>query len=88
MMLPDKKAPGEETFRPEWARVQEAAERIGVKRARFYELLDEAKGAIKTCVLKSPGAERGARLIYLPSLFNYLEKLSIEQQQDENASGE
>jgi hypothetical protein len=83
----DKEAPREDTVRPEWARVQEAAERIGVKRARFYELLDEANGAIRTCVLKSPGAERGARLIYLPSLFNYLEKLAIEQQH-ENASGE
>jgi hypothetical protein len=77
----------EEDFRPEWARVREAAERIGIKESRFYELLNEAKGAIRTCVLKTPGAERGARLIYLPSLFIYLENLAIEQQ-DKNASGE
>jgi hypothetical protein len=38
------------------------------------------EGARFTCLLKSPGAERGARLIHLPSLFAYLENLAICQE--------
>ena len=70
----------EETLRPEWAKVEEAAKRIGIRSSRFYELLEEADGAIRTCLLKSPGAERGPRLIYLPSLFAYIDKVATEQE--------
>lgn len=66
--------------RAEWARVPVASRACGIGRTRLYELLNEAKGAIRTCLLKSPGAERGARLIHLPSLFGYLEALAISQQ--------
>jgi hypothetical protein len=65
----------------EWARIQYAAGTIGIKRSRMYEVLDEAKGRIRTLVLKSPGATTGARLIHLPSLFAYLLELSDEQQE-------
>jgi hypothetical protein len=65
---------------PEWARVPTASKACGIGRTRLYELLNEARGAIRTCLLKSPGAERGARLIHLPSLFAYLENLAICQE--------
>jgi hypothetical protein len=55
----DKETAVEETFRPEWARVQEAAQRIGIKSSRFYKLLDESNGAIRTCILKSPRCRKG-----------------------------
>jgi len=77
----DREAAVEETFIPEWARVAEAARRIGIKSSRFYELLEESNGAIRTCILRSPGAERGPRLIYLPSLFAYIDKVATEQEQ-------
>jgi hypothetical protein len=64
----------------EWARIQYAAGIIGIKRSRLYEVLDEAKGRIRTLVLKSPGAKSGARLVHLPS-FAYLLELSDEQQE-------
>lgn len=67
------------TNHPEWARVPVASKATGIGRTRLYELLNEAKGTVKTCVLKSPGAQRGARLIHLPSLFAYLENLSTSQ---------
>jgi hypothetical protein len=69
------------TVRPEWTRIPEASKACGIGRTRLYELLNEAKGAIRTFVLKSPGAERGARLIHLPSLFAYFEKLAITQEE-------
>jgi hypothetical protein len=64
---------------PEWARIPVAVKASGIGRTRLYELLNEAKGDVKTVVLKSPGAERGARLIHLPSLFQYLEALATSQ---------
>lgn len=78
-----KETATEETFRPEWARIKEAAARVGLKQTRFYELLEESNGAIRTCVLKSPGAERGPRLIFMPSVFAYLDKVCREQEQEE-----
>jgi hypothetical protein len=63
----------------EWARMREAAATAGIKRSRMYEVLREAKGRIRTLVLKSPGATNGASLIHLPSLFAYLSELSEEQ---------
>src|SRR5712671_6407591 len=36
---------------------------------------------IKTCVLKSPGATRGARLINLESLLAYIEALAKQQKE-------
>jgi hypothetical protein len=65
--------------RVEWVRVPVAMKACGIGRTRLYELLSEAKGAIRTCLLKSPGAERGARLIHLPSSLGYLEDLAKEQ---------
>jgi len=62
-----------------WDRPNEAATRCGIKKTRLYQLLNEANGKIKTCLLKSPGAKKGARLIHLPSLFAYLEQMAEEQ---------
>ena len=62
--------------RPEWVRVREAAQMIGIKRSRFYEILSEAEGMIKTLVLRSKGAKSGARLIHVPSLLGYMEYLA------------
>jgi hypothetical protein len=63
----------------EWMRAKDAANRIGIKTARFFELLRESNGAIKSCLLKSPGAQRGARLINMASLFAYLDNLAAEE---------
>ena len=82
-MKVDRETAVEEAIRPEWARITGAAQRIGIRPSRFYELLQESGGAVRTFVLKSPGAERGARLVYLPSLFAYLDKLASEQQEQE-----
>jgi hypothetical protein len=64
----------------EWVRPIHAAEACGLGKSRFYELLNESGGKIKSCVLKSPGARRGARLVNLSSLFAYIEGLAKEQQ--------
>ncbi len=65
--------------RPHFIRLADACKIVGIRKTRTYELLNEAKGKIKTLVLKSPGSKKGARLIHLPSLFAYLEEVAEEQ---------
>jgi hypothetical protein len=72
-------------MQPEWVRPIDAAAACGLRKSRLYELLNEANGRIKTLVLKSPGAKKGARLIHLPSLFTYLEQLAEQQQMESNS---
>jgi hypothetical protein len=72
--------------RSEWMRWYLAANACGLGKTRFYELLNEARGEIRTLVLKSPGGERGARLVHLGSLTRYLDKLAAQQQVAINAS--
>jgi hypothetical protein len=68
-----------DNLKPEWVRITGAIKVCGLQKTRLYELLNEASGKIRTLVLKSPGAQRGARLIHLPTLLGYLEGLSNEQ---------
>jgi hypothetical protein len=65
--------------RLEWVRWHIAANACGIGKTRFYELLNESEGEIQTLVLKSPGAERGARLVHWGSLTRYLNRLAEEQ---------
>jgi hypothetical protein len=65
----------------QWVRIPVACKACGLGKTRFYELINEARGKIRTILLKSPGAQRGARLIHLPSLFAYLENLAICQEE-------
>jgi len=64
---------------PRFIRLADACKVVGIRKTRTYELPSEAKGKIKTLVLKSPGSKKGARLIHLPSLFAYLEQMAEEQ---------
>ena len=46
----------------------------GLTRGAFYELIRANK--IRTASLKKPGAMRGTRLVWLPSLMAHLEKFA------------
>jgi hypothetical protein len=72
--------------RPEYVRWHIAASACGLGKTRFYELLNESNGEIRTLVLKSPGAERGARLVHWGSLTSYLDKLAAKQKEEANAT--
>jgi hypothetical protein len=81
-------SPYENKTRPEWVKVLTACEMVQLGRTRFGELLEEAKGAIKRVVLKSPGANKGATLVHLPSLFGYIEALAEKQRREAMEAGE
>ena len=57
-----------------WIRVPAKGQcpHTGLTRPYFYDLI--AKGAIRSSCIKKPGALRGVRLIWLPSVLSYIEK--------------
>jgi hypothetical protein len=57
-----------------WGRMPKPKERLqGLSRTTLSELSDA--GLIQSVVIRKPGAVKGIRLIFMPSLFAYLESL-------------
>jgi hypothetical protein len=56
---------------PEYAGHRDIFARFGIKRAMLYRL--SAAGEIRSAHLKRPGATRGLRLFYIPSIRTFLE---------------
>jgi hypothetical protein len=49
---------------------------LGLSRTTLLELSEA--GLIRTVAIRKPGAIKGIRLVYLPSLYSYLENLTEE----------
>jgi hypothetical protein len=64
--------------RTHWVPVEEAMAASGIGRSRLYQLLDEAP-EIKSLSLKRRGCTKGRRLIYLPSLLDFMSSLADRQ---------
>ena len=66
-----------------WVRLpSRTGERIhGLSRPFIYNLI--AEGLIKTASLKKPGKLTGVRVIWLPSLLDYIEKHSVQVTKEE-----
>jgi hypothetical protein len=60
---------------------------LGIRHARFYEMLKESNGAIKTCLIRSPGAARGCRMVNIPSVYAYLDQLAAERMAEKAGAG-
>lgn len=69
-----------------WVRLPvKPGERLeGLSRAHLYGLI--RTGQIRTACLRQPGATTGVRLIYLPSLLEYIER-HIEEHADRVDTG-
>jgi|SRR5271165_4771105 len=62
----------------EWRKMPKPKERLcGLSRTTIFEL--SQAGLIKTVALRKPGAIKGIRLVFMPSLLEYLEKVAAEQ---------
>lgn len=55
----------------EWLRVQDAVQRFGISRSKFYELIKD--GAIKSACLRKVGNSRGARRLNAESIRLWIE---------------
>lgn len=63
-----------------WKRLSFACQATGLKRSWFYPKIKG--GQIRSAVLKDGARSRGIRLIYMPSLRDYIEQNLIEESQD------
>ncbi len=69
-------SPTEDRYPPRWIRLPTRGHcpHTGLSRAAYYELIKANK--IRTANLKKPGALRGTRLVWLPSIMTYLDRFA------------
>jgi hypothetical protein len=61
-----------------WARMPKPKQRLlGLSRTTLLEL--SVAGLIRTVAIKKPGATKGIRLCYVPSIYSYLDSLAEER---------
>ena len=72
----DSTAGGDETYPAKWIRLPARGRcpHTGLSRAAYYELIKASR--IRTANLKRPGALRGTRLVWLPSIMTYLDRFA------------
>ena len=61
----------------DWARMPKPGERFkGLTRSTLLEITQDPDSGVRSCVIRKPGRLRGIRLIYVPSLLAYFERLA------------
>jgi hypothetical protein len=69
----------------EWVRLPKPLGRLeGLSRTSLGELIDS--NLVESVTLRQPGAQRGIKLIFLPSLRKYLHDLATKQVRDKEAA--
>ena len=79
MILTETEVPDsstQERYAQKWIRLPTRGHcpHTGLSRAAYYELIKANK--IRTANLKKPGALRGTRLVWLPSIMAYLDRFA------------
>ncbi len=71
---PAKRTPATSKYPPRWIGLPTRGRcpECGLSRPHFYQLIDEGK--IRSACIRQPGAIRGRRLVYLPSVLEFLDK--------------
>ncbi|MEI6787405.1 MAG: hypothetical protein WCL49_02890 [bacterium] len=66
----------DEPYAAKWIRLPTRGRcpHTGLSRAAYYELIKASR--IRTANLKRPGALRGTRLVWLPSIMSYLDRFA------------
>ena len=64
-------------FDPEFIRVPQVFERTGIRRGVTYRKIKD--GTFKSVLLREPGNKNGVRLVFWPSVKEYLHRLMAEQ---------
>ena len=64
----------------DWQRMPKPGQRLlGMTRTTHLEIINDPESGVKSAVIRKPGRMRGIRLIYMPSLLSYLEKLAAAE---------
>jgi hypothetical protein len=79
MILTETEVPnpaGDATYAAKWIRLPTRGRcpHTGLSRAAYYELIKANR--IRTANLKRPGALRGTRLVWLPSIMTFLDRFA------------
>lgn len=62
---------------PEFVRVPDVERRAGIKRGLCYRKIRD--GTFRSVLVREPGNKSGVRLVFWPSVRNYLHQLLAEQ---------
>lgn len=62
---------------PEFLRIPQLYEKSGIKRGLAYRHINN--GTFRSVVIREPGNKQGVRLVYWPSVRDYLHRLMEEQ---------
>jgi hypothetical protein len=61
----------------EWGRLPKPGQRLmGLTRTTLLEIIQDPQSGVKSAVIRKRGRVRGIRLIFLPSLLSYFERLA------------
>ena len=61
----------------DWRRLPKPGERLmGLTRTTLNEARNDPRSGVRSAVIRKPGRTRGIVLIYMPSLFAYLNRLA------------
>ena len=89
MILTELEAPPDdftELFAKRWIRLPTHGHCpfTGLSRAAYYQLI--SAGTIRSACLRAPGALRGTRLIWLPSVMAYIERFASGGEEDQSGN--
>ena len=61
----------------DWARMPKPGDKYqGMSRTTLLEIIQNPESGVRSAVIRKPGRTRGLRLIFVPSLLAYLDRLS------------
>jgi len=61
----------------DWNRMPKPGQRLmGLTRTTLLEITQDPQSGVRSAVIRKPGRVRGIRLVFMPSLFAYLNRLA------------
>jgi len=61
----------------DWARMPKPGDRLNqLTRTTLLEIIQDPTSGVQSAVIRRPGKTRGIRMIFLPSLYAYFERLA------------
>jgi hypothetical protein len=65
----------------EWRRLPKPAQRFyGISRSGWMDIIRNPNSGVRSICIKQPGRQRGIRLLYMPSVHAYFDRLAQEQE--------
>jgi hypothetical protein len=65
----------------EWRRLPKPGGRFfGISRSEWLDIIANPESGVRSICIKRPGRQRGVRLLYMPSVHEYFDRLAQEQE--------